>query len=88
MSYHKLSFRQIASNPENMGRIIHQRYNTVKDGVKYNTWSPIPPIESGMRCGECGLSVWNATNFSCPIHFCPDRVVEVELTDYFSKLGR
>lgn len=78
----KTTFRRLAK--DDTGKIIFQRYGKSKE--KHLVFSPIPPRDSGIKCDSCGLSVWNATNFSCDIHFCPDRELDVEITDYNSYL--
>lgn len=86
MSTVKATFKQIAER--NTGRILIMRYGTAKQGEKYLVFSPIPPKDSTMKCGSCGWNIWNATNFSNDIHFCPNREIEVEITDYKSVFHR
>jgi hypothetical protein len=76
----KAKFKEIAE--KNIGRILFMDYGRNKE--KTLAFSPIPPIKSNMQCSECKTSQWNATNFSNNIHFCPDREIEIEITDYCS----
>jgi hypothetical protein len=76
----KTQFKTLtANNP--VGRVCVQTYES--NGEKKNlAFALITPRESGMKCSECNLSVWNATNFTNDIHFCPHREITVEITEF------
>lgn len=48
------------------------------------TFAPLPRgvPTSTMKCGACGTSEMNATNFHNLVHFCPNREMEVFVTDF------
>lgn len=64
-----------------MGRIILLPY---AKGSKTLAFAPMPSVENNMKC-ECGHSMWNATNFGGLVHFCPNRELEVHVTDFEAK---
>jgi hypothetical protein len=80
----KAKYRDIARAHE--GRILILAYS-VRGVSKSLVFSPVPARPSGLMC-SCGNSDWNATNFGNFVHFCPDREMEVEVTDYRSVLER
>lgn len=64
-----------------MGRVFFQHYIS-REKEQMITFALIEPKKGNIRCSACGLSVWNATNFACDVHFCPHRETTVEITDY------
>ena len=53
----------------------------ILNGKNSLTFAPITPVPSNVTC-ECGHNEWNATNFSNLIHFCPNREIDVFITDF------
>lgn len=84
-------FKDIA---QNYGQVFIQHYHrTVKVGTDIQedgqiklpqclVFFPIPPIDNAMRCSNCGRAEWNASNFGNTVHFCPDREIEIEHTEF------
>ena len=65
------------------GRILIQSYGEAGSGKSLAFTPLVMDVASGMRC-ECGHAGYNATNFGNAIHFCPNRVYEFTVTDYFA----
>ncbi len=51
------------------------------DRTKSLAFTPIESIDSQVLCA-CGHAIWNATNFCNPVHFCPNRELEVIVTNF------
>lgn len=77
----KVQFKHIAEKYR--GVILIQHY-TFDGSKRCLAFTPIDPVQfaGDHKCGSCGLSEWNATNFGNPVHFCPDREIEIEVTDF------
>lgn len=76
---HKITTKFSRIAKEHAGRILLHSY---ADNTKCFAFSPlVTPVQSTMKC-ECGHAVWNATNFGNLVHFCPDREMTVEVTDF------
>lgn len=73
----KDKFRRLAN--KYAGRVLIHNY-----AGKSLAFTPLAkPEPSSIPC-NCGDSTWNATNFGNTIHFCPEREIEVVVTDYVS----
>lgn len=72
----KLTFKELQRFHK--GRIILLSYS---NNTKTLAFSPVDNVDNNLPC-QCGHSVWNATNFGGLVHFCPDREMEVEVTDF------
>jgi len=80
----KTKFRFI-STPANYNRIFIQTYRGVSGELKNLAFFPIKPVSmvGHIPCG-CGSREWNAHNGTNTIHFCLDREIDVEKTDFFA----
>jgi len=68
------------------GYVCIQTYE-IRGEKKDLAFTPVAePVESDIKCSNCGIGAWNATNFCNTIHFCPNReLADVMITDYKAK---
>lgn len=93
MNTTKITYRDIAKN---YGKVYIHHWEKSVDakyaeflGIEnpepekhYLVFFPVKPVDNGMQCSNCGFAEWNANNFGGLIHFCPNREIQVEFTDY------
>lgn len=75
----KTDIRQIYRN--NPKQICFLNYR-VKGEKKSFPFFAIEPKTSGFKCDDCGQAVWNASNLSNDIHFCPNRELDIDFSPY------
>lgn len=49
---------------------------------QYLVFFPVPSVDNGIRCSNCGHAEWNAHNFGNLIHFCPNHEMQIEFTKF------